>query len=79
MISVIFRETVEEILNTVSGLLETLGGLNKPKHTKIAEIYRSVIFVPSISLASMYHVVGNKAKGRISKQVFQENKARQIF
>ena len=25
------------------------------------------------------HVVGNKAKGRISKQVFQENKARQIF
>ena len=23
--------------------------------------------------------VGNKAKGRISKQVFQENKARQIF
>ena len=24
-------------------------------------------------------LVGNKAKGRISKQVFQENKARQIF
>ena len=23
--------------------------------------------------------VGNKAKGRISKRVFQENKARQIF
>ena len=26
-----------------------------------------------------YHTVGNKAKGRISKLVFQENKARQIF
>ena len=25
------------------------------------------------------HIVGNKAKGRISKRVFQENKARQIF
>ena len=25
------------------------------------------------------HFVGNKAKGRISKRVFQENKARQIF
>ena len=24
-------------------------------------------------------MVGNKAKGRISKRVFQENKARQIF
>ena len=24
-------------------------------------------------------VVGNKAKGQISKRVFQENKARQIF
>ena len=26
-----------------------------------------------------YNIVGNKAKGRISKRVFQENKARQIF
>ena len=26
-----------------------------------------------------YQFVGNKAKGRISKRVFQENKARQIF
>ena len=26
-----------------------------------------------------YHYVGNKAKGRISKQVLQENKASQIF
>ena len=25
------------------------------------------------------HIVGNKAKGPISKRVFQENKARQIF
>ena len=25
------------------------------------------------------HLVGNKAKGRISKPVFQENKARQVF
>ena len=31
---------------------------------------------------SQFHahfLVGNKAKGRISKRVFQENKARQIF
>ena len=27
----------------------------------------------------MSRVVGNKAKGRISKRVFQENKANQIF
>ena len=27
----------------------------------------------------MVHFVGNKAKRRISKRVFQENKARQIF
>ena len=27
----------------------------------------------------MIHVVGDKAKGRISKRVFQENNARQIF
>ena len=27
----------------------------------------------------MIEIVGNKAKGRISKRVFQENKARQIF
>ena len=27
----------------------------------------------------MYYIVDNKAKGRISKLVFQENKARQIF
>ena len=26
-----------------------------------------------------HFIVGNKAKGRISKRVFQENKARQIF
>ena len=24
-------------------------------------------------------IIGNKAKGRISKRVFQENKARQVF
>ena len=30
-------------------------------------------------LAGKSVFVGNKAKGRISKQLFQENKARQIF
>ena len=33
------------------------------------------IFLPNICILFS----GNKAKGRISKQVFQENKARQIF
>ena len=31
------------------------------------------------AVADMSHIVGNKAKGRISKRVFQENKAHQIF
>ena len=31
------------------------------------------------SMALFLHFVVNKAKGRISKRVFQENKARQIF
>ena len=31
------------------------------------------------AVADMSHIVGNKAKGRISKRVFQENKANQIF
>ena len=30
-------------------------------------------------LCKVSHYVGNKTKGRISKRVFQENKARQIF
>ena len=30
-------------------------------------------------LCKASHYVGSKAKGRISKRVFQENKARQIF
>ena len=72
MISVIFRETVEEILNTVSGLLEKLGGLNKPKHTKIAEIYRSIIFIPSISLASMSSVI--RQKGESQNRCFKKTK-----
>ena len=28
---------------------------------------------------TVVYIVGNKLKGRISKRVFQENKARQIF
>ena len=72
MISVIFRETVEEILNTVSGLLEKLGGLNKPKHTKIAEIYRSIIFILSISLASMSSVI--RQKGESQNRCFKKTK-----
>ena len=33
----------------------------------------------SIDFKHITKLVGNKAKGRISKRVFQENKARQIF
>ena len=38
-------------------------------------------FIPSTPLAQRLigNYAGNKAKGRISKRVFQENKARQIF
>ena len=31
-----------------------------------------------MNLKEFHHFVGNEAKGRISKRVFQENKARQI-
>ena len=39
------------------------------------------VFVLIINLSLLYNVriVGNKAKGRISKRIFQENKAHQIF
>ena len=36
-------------------------------------------FNSSKSTMEILEHVGNKAKGRISKRVFQENKARQIF
>ena len=32
-----------------------------------------------VQITLQKYFVGNKAKGRISKQVFQENQARQIF
>ena len=31
------------------------------------------------SIINLLYFIGNKAKGRIPKRVFQENKARQIF
>ena len=34
---------------------------------------------PSIDYGAFGKNVGNKAKGRISKQVFQENETRRIF
>ena len=37
------------------------------------------MLLPVKTLLSFLYVVGNKAKGRISKRVFQENKERQIF
>ena len=37
------------------------------------------VFISYRSLRLKAYFVGNKAKGRISKRVFQENKARQIF
>ena len=40
----------------------------------------SVVFVGKTnSNARWKQIVGNKAKGRISKRVLQENKTRQIF
>ena len=42
------------------------------------ETYASWSFV-IFSNCIVLHLVGNKANGRISKRVFQENKARQIF
>ena len=43
-----------------------------------------MIFIKKYFHRNVYHMpqgqlVGNKAKGRISKRVFQENNARQIF
>ena len=45
-------------------------------------IHDSAVHEKSKKLYELLHwseVVGNKAKGRISKRVFQENKARQIL
>ena len=51
-------------------------------------IYATVIYLRLVSksgliktsvVTSKAKVVGNKAKGRISKRMFQENKVRQIF
>ena len=36
-------------------------------------------FIPIFTIFSFKYFVGDKAKGRISNRVFQENKARQIF
>ena len=43
-----------------------------------ASIYRSLKMPPSW-IENVSKFVGNKTKGRISKRMFQENKARQIF
>ena len=40
---------------------------------------KSNSYLVALIIFSMLLVVGNKAKGRISKRVFQENKTRQIF
>ena len=49
----------------------------------ILQISRSKFFYSFNAVIPVYadseQFVGNKAKGRISKRVFQENKARQIF
>ena len=39
----------------------------------------TIISVKSLIIFQLNNNVGNKAKGLISKRVFQENKARQIF
>ena len=47
---------------------------------KISIVNNSVLYFTWIQkIRSIRWVVGNKAKGQISKLVFQENKARQIF
>ena len=40
---------------------------------------KSIRFVAFCPEPQEYYFIGNKAKGRISKRVFQENKTRQIF
>ena len=42
-------------------------------------VYLSIVLVEHRKLFSFRYYVGNKAKGRFSKRVFQEKKARQIF
>ena len=41
--------------------------------------YKMPTLSSEVNKAIVEQVVGKKAKGRISKRVFQENKARQIF
>ena len=50
------------------------------RYHKVGVHIRQVVQLLTDRFFINYHkVVGNKAKGRISKRVFQENKARQIF
>ena len=53
-------------------------GTNLLLHCSTKCFERSPYFLSVISAITL-QCVGNKAKGRISKRVFQENKARQIF
>ena len=65
-------------------ILRNLNSLNiikniLPQHSQIITHFTN--FPANMFLVGVRkkHFVGNKAKGRISKRVFQENKARQIF
>ena len=52
---------------------------NKVTGLRFQRICFSVKFGKFLGTPFLEHFVGNKAKGRILKRVFQENKARQIF
>ena len=52
------------------------------KFATISLEYLIILFVVSVDIVTFFNTkyfVGNKAEGRISKRVFQENKVRQIF
>ena len=49
------------------------------KELKSIYLVLSSLQIQRILIHFKEYYVGNKAKGRISKRVFQENKARQIF
>ena len=70
------------ILYTTSLLVSTpiifmSNNLSKLKFNKYLKYHKNFPFW--LRRCSLDKAVGNKAKGRISKRVFQENKARQIF
>ena len=65
-------------MNTLN-YLKTCTRVLAYQSSKLFAFVEQVMLLSTTFVKLASHIVGNKAKGRISKRVSQENKARQIF